>query len=188
MTKVSVLSAAVLATGFGLFALNSESKAQTNVFKNHYIHDTKGDIIWFLPREREFFSSRMYYRNDTLIVTAGKYLIKERNGNVYLNDRFFGSAFEGDTVILHKATFLKKAKLEFRRVEYEETRLPNGFVFVVPKRFSPHLQFQVHKTENENKHKIFLNGVDRGEVFANDTVILRPRGTLIFKSTNRIEN
>ena len=50
------------------------------------------------------------------------------------------------------------------------------------------MEFQIHKTDNENKLKLFLNGEDRGEVFTNDTVILRPRGTLIIKSVNRAEN
>ena len=122
MKKVSILSVAILATGFGLFALGSESKAQKNISK-HYVEDNSRNIIWLLPKGLPGYG--VYFRNDTLVLRAGKHLIKECNRNVYLNDRFASCADEGDTVILHKTAFLKKARLEFRRVEYKETQLPN---------------------------------------------------------------
>jgi len=161
-----------------LFALCSEGKAQDDITKK-YVKDNSRGVLILRPQGLQGYGQ--YYRNDTLFLHAGKDLIKECNGNVYLNDRFFGSAFEGDTVILHKATFFRKAKLEFRRVEYVAKRLPNGSVYFIPKNPPPQMEFQVHKTEDENKFKIYLNGVDRGDVFANDTVILRPRGTLTIK-------
>jgi len=181
MTKLSIFSAAVIATGLELFALSSESKAQATIYKNHFQNTSRRGFQWFLPREKEFFSSHEYLRNDTLFITAGEHLIKEYNGNVFLNDQFAGRAFEGDTVILHKATLFRKTKLEFRQVEYVAKRLPNGSVYVIPKNPPPQMEFQVHMTEDENKFKIYLNGVDRGDVFVNDTVILRPRGTLTIK-------
>ena len=132
MTKLSILSAAVIATGIGLFALSSESKAQATIYKNHFQNTSRRGFQWFLPREKEFFSSHEYLRNDTLFITAGEYLIKEYNGNVFLNDQFAGCAFEGDTVIFKKATFFRKAQLEFRNVEYQIIPGYAGVVFIFP--------------------------------------------------------
>jgi transcriptional regulator with XRE-family HTH domain len=192
MKKVSILSAAVVATGFGLFALCSESKAQTDISKKYVKDNSRGVLIL---RPKGLLGYGQYYRNDTLFLHAGKDLIKECNGNVYLNDRFSGRADEGDTVILHKATFLKKAKLEFRRVEYQKIPGYKGAIFIFPK--YPLLRM-AHNDKmyywsgnyevSEKDNQIFLNGAYQGEAIANDTVILRPRGTLIIKSANRAEN
>ena len=108
MTKVSVLSAAILATGFGLFALSSESKAQEDISKK-YVKDNSRGVLILRPQGLQGYGQ--YYRNDTLFLHAGKDLIKDCNGSVYLNDHFAGHANVGDTVILNKATFFKKAKL-----------------------------------------------------------------------------
>ena len=134
MTKVSVLSAAVLATGFGLFALNSESKAQEDISKK-YVKDNSRGILILRPKGLQGYGQ--YYRNDTLFLHAGKDLIKECKGNVYLNDHFAGHANIGDTVILNKATFFRKAKLEFRRVEYQEIPGYRGAIFLFPKHLNP---------------------------------------------------
>ena len=177
MKKVSILTVFALTLGFGLFALCPESKAQVDMKK--YVEDNSRGIIWLRPKG--LLGYGQYFRNDTLFLHAGKDLIKEFNGNVYLNDRFFDCAYEGDTVIFHKASFLKRAKLEFKHVEYKETRLPNGSVYIIPKYPPTQMQFEIHKTEDVNKFKLFINGVDKGDVLKNDTVILRPRGTLIIK-------
>ena len=185
MKKVSVLSAAVVATGFGLFALCSESKAQDDISKK-YVKDNSRKITWLLPKGLSGYGS--YFRSDTLFLRAGKDLIKEYNGNVYLNDQFVGSAIESDTVILKKATLFKKAKLEIRRVEYVEILGNTGIIYVLPmlplsmQKDDDTMYYKVGKHEiTEKDNKIYFNGVYQSEAFANDTVILRPNGILTIK-------
>jgi len=192
MTKVSVLSAAVLATGFGLFVLSSESKAQEDISKK-YVKDNSRGILILRPKGLQGYGQ--YYRSDTLFLHAGKDLIKECKGNVYLNDQFAGRANVGDTVILNKATFFRKAKLEFRRVEYQEIPGFRGVIFLFPKHLylrmahNDKMYYWVGKDEiAEKDDKIYLNGVYQGDAVAKDTVILNPRGVLTIKSANRSEN
>ena len=107
---------------------------------------------------------------------------------MYLNDQFASRADEGDTVILNKARLFKKAKLEFRRVEYQEIPGYTGVIFIFPK--YPLLRM-AHNDKmyywsgnyevSEKDNKIFLNGEYQAEAFAKDTVILKPRGTLTIK-------
>jgi len=113
-----------------------------------------------------------------------------------LNDHCAGFADVGDTVIMSKATFFKKKKLEFRRVEYVTIFAQKSITFISPKRFPHTLSMNIGGSEmrwksgdsniinriliNEN-NQIFLNDVYQGDVFTNDTVILRPSGTLIIK-------
>ena len=192
MKKVSILSAAILATGLGLFALTTESKAQAD-FSKKYVKDNSRGIV--ILRPRGLLGYGQYYRNDTLFLHAGKDLIKECNGHVYLNDVFAGCANDGDTVILNKATFLKKTKLEFRQVEYQSIPGYRDASFIFPKHLSlrmAHNDKMYYWVENheiaEKDDKIFLNGVYQGEAFAKDTVILSPRGNLTIKNSNRIIN
>ena len=192
MKKVSILSAAILATGLGLFALTPESKAQVDISKKYVKDNSRGIVIL---RPRGLLGYGQYYRNDTLFLHAGKDLIKECNGNVFLNNLFAGRANDGDTVILNKATFLKKAKLEFRPVEYQNIPGYRGANFIFPK----HLYLRMAHNDKmyywvgnyeiaEKDDKIFLNGVYQGEAFAKDTVILSPRGRLTIKNANRVNN
>jgi len=191
MKKVSILLVVVLATGFGLFALCPESKAQTDISKKYVKDNSRGIVIL---RPKGLIGYGQYYRNDTLFLQAGKDLIKECGGNVYLNDNFAGNAYDGDTVILNKATFFKKAKLEFKRMEYQKIPGYGNATFVFPKHLSlrmahnDKMYYWVGNYEiTEKDDKIFLNGVYQGEVFANDTVILNPKGTLTIKRANKRE-
>jgi len=191
MKKVSIVSVAILATGLGLFALSPESKAQADISKKYVKDNSRGIVIL---RPRGLLGYGQYYRNDTLFLQAGKNLIKECNGDVYLNDLFVWHANDCDTVILHKATFLKKAKLEFRPVEYQNIPGYRGANFIFPKHLSlrmAHNEKMYYWVGNyeivEKDDLIFLNGVYQGEAFANDTVMLSPRGRLTIKRTNKSE-
>ena len=187
--RVIILSVAVVAIGFGLFALSSEDKAQIDI--REYVKDNSSGIVTLRPKGLSGYGQ--YYRNDTLFLHAGKNLIKEYSGNVYLNDQYAGNADDGDTIILSKATVFTKAKLEFRRVEYQEIPGNTGIIYMFPKyplamQNDGIMYYRIGKNEiSEIGNKIFLNGVYQGEVFANDTVVLRPRGAVIIKSVNRIE-
>jgi transcriptional regulator with XRE-family HTH domain len=189
MKKVSILSAAVAATGFGLFALCSESNAQADISEK-YVKDNSRGILMLRPKGLQGYGQ--YYRNDTLFLHAGKDLIKECNGTVYLNDQFTGRANVGDTVILNKATFFRKANLEFRRVEYQEIPGYRGIIFLFPKHLNlrmahnDKMYYWVGKDEiAEKDDKIYLNGVYQGDAVAKDTVILNSRGILTIKSVNK---
>ncbi len=186
MKKVSILTVFTLALGLGLFALCSESKAQAN----KYVKDNSRGIVTLRPKG--LLGYGQYYRNDTLFLHAGKDVIKECNGNMYLNDQYAGHADDGDTVIMNKATLFKKARLEFKRVEYQEIPGNTGITYFFPKYLPLAMQndgimhYRIGKNEiMEIGDQIFFNGVSQGEVFAQDTVILRPRGTLIVKNAKR---
>jgi transcriptional regulator with XRE-family HTH domain len=187
MKKVSILSAGFVVLCFGLFVLCSESKAQAS---KNYVKDNSRGIVMLRPRGLTGYGQ--YYRNDTLFLHAGQDLIKEYNGNVYLNDLFAGHAEDGDTVIMHKATFFKKGKLEFKRMEYQKIPGYAGAVFIFPKHLplrmahNDQMYYWVGESEIVEKDgKIFLNGEYKGDAFTNDTVILKPQGTIIIKNTNR---
>ncbi len=186
MKKVSILSVFALAVSFGLFALCSESKAQAN----KYVKDNSRGIVVLRPKG--LLGYGQYYRNDTLFLHAGKDLIKEWNGNMYLNDQYAGHADDGDTIILSKATIFKKARLEFKRVDYQKIPGNTGIIYFFPKHLPLEMQndgivhYRIGKNEiMEIGNQIFFNGTYQGEAFANDTVILKPRGTLIIKTTKR---
>jgi len=188
MKKVSILLAIVLAIGFGLFALCFESKAQTDISKKYIKDNSRGIVIL---RPRGLLGYGQYYRNDTLFLHAGKDLIKECNGNVYLNEHFAGYADKGDTIILRKATFFKKARLEFIQLEYQKIPGYRDAIFIFPKYLplrmahNDMMYYWVGKDEiAEKDDKIFLNGVYQGKAFANDTVIFK-NGILTIKSVNK---
>jgi len=203
MKKVSILIVFALAVGFGLFALCPDSKAQVDI--KRYVEDNSRNIIWLRPKG--LLGYGQYFRNDTLFLRAGKDLIKECNGNVYLNDQYAGYADEGDTVILNKTTLFKKAKLKFRQVEYQKIlALKDNITFISPKHLPYNLSINIGdggemrwKPINDNifvknnriilnnDNQLYLNDVYQGNVFANDTIILKPRGTLTIKNTNKIE-
>jgi len=190
MKKVSILAVVVLATGFGLFTLGPQSNAQASN-KNKYVEDNSRNIIWLLPKGLPGYGT--YFKNDTLFLRVGKDLIKESNRNVYLNDLFVGCADECDTVFFTKATLFKKAKLVFKRVEYQEIQGYGGAIFIFPKyplrmANNDKMYYWIGNYEvAEKDNKIYLNGVYQGEAFARDTIILRPRGTLSIKTANKRE-
>jgi transcriptional regulator with XRE-family HTH domain len=191
MKKVSILSTTVAATGFGLFALCSESNAQ----KTEYHTNGGRGIVYLIPRDltMDVFISNV---KDTALYKYGKYRIQEYKRNIFLNGEFVGYVDEGDTVILNKSTLFKKATITVK--EWHNTmRSLNGknIIYKFPKNFYLNYsrmldEYEMYTFEEkfeikEAGNRIYLNGVYQGEAFANDTVILRPQGTLIIKSANR---
>jgi len=190
MKKVSILSAAVLATGFGLFALCQENKAQ-KVSISKYIKDhCSNGIVYLYPRTLTPVKHIM--KGDTSNYMIGKYVVQEYKMNIFLNKEFVGRAEEGDTVKLDKETLFKKERITIIKGSYAMKSLNSkNIVYVFP--FNKSLGhgmkndeyeiFLIGDTEiKEEGNKIYLNGVYQGEAFANDTVILRPRGTLVIKN------
>jgi hypothetical protein len=194
MKKVSVLSAAVLATGFGLFALCSESNAQK---VSKYIRDQRSNgLVYLFPRT--LTPIKNYIRGDTANLMIGKYLIQECKMSIYLNREFVGKADEGDTVKLDKETLFKKAKVTIIKGSYTMKSMNTKnivYIFPLNKPLGHGMkndEYEIWLIDNneikEEGNKIYLNEVYQGEAFAKDTVIFRPRGTLIIKSANRVEN
>ena len=196
MKKVSILSAAILATGLGLFALCPESKAQ-NTSKEYHINNGRG-IIYLIPSDlaKNVFVSNL---KDTALYQYGRYYIQEYKRNIFLNGKFSECVDEGDTVILNKGTLFKKATITVKK-RYNTMLSLNGknIVYKFPKDFYLNYsrildEYEIYTFEKkfeikEADNKIYFNGVYQGEAFANDTVILEPRGTLTIKSANRTEN
>ena len=194
MKKVSILLVAVLATGFGLFALCPESKAQ-EVSNGKYVENHGRGIIYLIPRDlfKDAFISNV---KDTASYRFGKYHIQEYKKNIFLNNSFVESIAEGDTVILNKGNIFKMATITVKK--WHDTMVSfNGknIVYMFPNTFP--LDYSRMKDEyemyilnekfeiKEAENKIYLNGVYQGEAFANDKVILKPDGTLTIESANK---
>ena len=196
MKKVSILSAAIVATGIGLFVLCPQSKAQ-KIGSESYL-PSRG-IVYQISRDAgDIFISNT---KDTALYRFGKYRIQEYNKQIFLDGEFVDFVEEGDTVILNKGTLFEKAKLEFRRVEYKTILVHKGITFRSPNHLPYTLSMKIGGGEARWKsggsdinrillnegNQIFLNDVYQGDVFTNDTVILKPNGKLIIKNANRIE-
>ena len=199
MKKVSILSVFAITVGIGLFVLCFDSKAQEKG-KETFI-PSRG-IVYQIPRS----TGGIYISNtsDTALYRFGKYHIQEYNGEIFLDGKFIDFVEEGDTVILNKGSLFNNAKLEFIRMEYQTILTQNGFTFLSPKHFPFILRIRIKSEEyycrsensdsfvKENKiflnedSQIFLNDVYQGDVLPNDTIILKPKGTLTIKNANRI--
>ena len=200
MKKVSILSVFTIAIGFGLFVLCFDSKAQ-KIGKESYLQSR--EIVYQIPRN----SGDIFISNtkDTVLHRFGKYNIQEYKGKIFLNGEFIEFVEEGDTVILNKGTLFNNAKLEFKRMKYQTIMAQNNITFLSPKHLPFTLSIKISnggearwKSENndffvkDNKiilnedNQLFLNGVYQGNVFSNDTIIIKPIGTLTIKSANRI--
>ena len=191
MKKVSILTVFALAVGFGLFALCPKSNAQE--MGNESYLPSRG-IVYQIPRDvGDIIISNA---KDTALYRFGKYLIQEYEKQIFLDGKFIEFVEEGDTVIFNKGTLFEKAKLEFRRVEYNTILVQKGITFCSPNHLPYTLSMKIGGGEAHWKsgdsdinrillnegNQIFLNDVYQGDVFANDTVILKPRGTLIIKN------
>ncbi len=199
MKKVSILSVFALTVGFGLFALSSESKAQK---KDNGSYFPSRGIVYLIPRG--VGDVVISNTKDTALYKFGKYRIQEYNKQIFLDGEFIEFVEEGDTVILNKGTLLKKAQLEFRRVKYQKILAQKGITFLSPKHLPFTLSIKIGeggemRWESKNNdvfvknnqifinedNQIFLNDVYQGDVFENDTVILKPKGTLTIKKAQR---
>lgn len=200
MRKVSILSVFTLAVGFGLFVLCFESKAQ-KIGKESYL-PSRG-IVYQIPSNLgDIFISNT---KDTALYRFGKYHIQEYKGKIFLDGEFIDFVEEGDTVILNKGTLFNNAKLEFRKLKYQTILSQNGITFLSPKHLPFTLSIRIGnngearwKSENsdffvkDNKiilnedNQLLLNGVYQGNVISNDTIIIKPRGTLTIKNASKI--
>ena len=198
MKKVSILSVFTLAVSFCLFVLCFDSNAQKTGNESYY--PSRG-IVYQIPKNSDdiFISNA----KDTALYRFGRYHIQEYKGEIFLDGKFIEFVEEGDTVILNKGTLFNNAKLDFKRMEYQTIMAQNGIVFLSPK----HLPFTLSikmgngeaRWESESNdffaknniiilyedNQISLNGVYQGNVFSNDTIILKPKGILAIKNANR---
>ena len=198
MKKVSILSVFALAVSFGLFALCFESKAQKI---SEYIESNGRGIHYLIPRDLgDVFISNM---QDTALYRFGKYRIQEYNRQIFLDGEFMGLVEEGDTVILNKGTRLKKATITVRKRSYTQPSMngknivyifPRGYHVTYSRYFDEYEKFILTGESEyieikESDNRIFLNEIYKGEAFANDTVILKPRERILtIKNANRIKN
>ena len=197
MKKVSILTVAVLATGFGLFALCSKSNAQNNM---KYVSNNGRGIIYLFPRD---LTGDMFISNvkDTALYKFGKYRIQEYKKQIFLDGEFIELVEEGDTVILNKGTLFEKATITVKKWSYTQPSMNGqGIIYKFPRDYRVNYSRNLDEYEmftltgetgyieiKESKNKIFLNNVYKGDAFANDTVILRPRErTLTIKNKGKI--
>jgi len=202
MKKVSFLLVAVLATGFGLFALCSESNAQKLSNRGYISDQGKSGIIFYYPKGLSSYKQQV--NGDTTSYLFGKYLVQEHNMDIYLYGKYVGRVDEGGTVRLDTGTLSEKAEITITKGFYAAKSLnTKNIIYLFPSNKSlghgmkndEYETWNIGKNEiREEKNKIYLNGVFQGEVFANDTVIFRPsgtffrnRGTLTIKRTNKNE-
>jgi transcriptional regulator with XRE-family HTH domain len=202
MKKVSFLLVAVLATGFGLFALCSEGKAQKSNHSGYVRDQSKKGIIFLYPKGLWPYEQRV--NGDTTSYMYGNYLVQEHNMDIYLNREYVGRVDVGGTVKLDTGAVYEEAKITITKGSYAMKSMNTKniiYVFPLNEPVSHGMnndEYEIWKIDKniirEEGNKIYLNGVYQGEAFANDTVIFKPtgtffrqKGTLTIKNVNRNE-
>ena len=109
MKKAPILLITVLATGVGLFALCTESKAQKTNNRGYIIEQSTKGITYLYPKELSPYQQQAV--GDTTNYMIGKYLIQEHKMDIYLNREYVGRVNKGGTVKLDVETLSKKAEI-----------------------------------------------------------------------------
>ena len=186
MAKVTILSAVVLAAGLTIFTIG---ECQAKRIEKDYVKDNSRGVMILRPKGLSHYGQ--YYLNDTLCIRAGKDLIQEYDGKIFLNETLSGYASEGDTVIYNKSTLFKKASLSIMTWAFQTIPGNTGIVYIFPKlplsmaNNIRGMQYRVGNDEiREVGDKILLNNEFKGNAYPGDTVIFR-NGRLIFKQAVR---
>jgi transcriptional regulator with XRE-family HTH domain len=179
MKKISILSATAITLSIGLFLLCSKSNAQ-KLDLNKFTESKGRGIIYLFPRG---LSVHISNTKDTADYKIGKYLIQENKYKIFLNKKFAGRVFEGDTVVLNKG------KITIRKSYWEFHSSPdNGIVYYIPDNLKMNYSHRIDTNNmivgdfriKEYNNKIYLNGAYMGIANKNDTVILK-NGSIIIR-------
>lgn len=184
MAKLSVLTTACLAIGFSLYTVGTKCNAQ-QMMKMNFVTDNTGGFEIQLPRGLPGYGS--YINNDTVFIRAGKDLIKEHKGFLFLNNAFVGHVQENDTIIFKKGNLFTKKSLIVKPYVMKASLIYKDIVFVTPQSISGFTDdsgdaFQSGPyTFKERDNRIYLNDVYLGDAFAGDTVVISRSGKLKIK-------
>lgn len=185
MKKLTILSASFSVLGLSLFLLCTESKAQVTIESN-YTQSTERGIIYLFPRGLSIYISNI---KDTADYKFGDDLIQEYKNSIFLNSKFIGEAYEGDTIILdYGAVDIKKSYSTYissigHRIAYH---IPNGLMITsaAVRNNNEYLYLSNQLRISERKNKIYLNNSFIGRAYQGDIVRLRNGTVSIIKNIN----
>lgn len=190
MTKLAIFMTVCLAIGFSLYTEWAKCNVQ-QIKKMNFVTDNTGGYEIRLPRGLPGYGS--YINQDTIFIRAGKDLIKEYKGTLFLNNSLVGQIKENDTIIFMKGTLFAKKSLIIKPYIMKASMIYNGIVYVTPQPISVVSDSSGETfcsgayTLREKDNKIYLNDVYQGDVFAGDTVVISRLGRLAIKYGRRID-
>lgn len=190
MAKLSVLTTMCLAIGFSFYTVDTKCNAQ-QMMKMNFVTDNTGGFEIQLPRGLPGYGS--YINNDTVFIRAGKDLIKEHKGALFLNNAFVGQVQESDTIIFRKGNLFTIKSLIVRPYIMKASLIYKDIVFVTPQSISGFSDDgrDIFKsgpyTFWEKDNKIYLNDIYQGNVFAGDTVVISRFGKMTIKQGRKAD-
>jgi len=190
MAKVSILTVTCMAIGFSLYTFGAKCNAQ-QMMKMNFVTDNTGGFEVQLPRGLPGYGS--YIDHDTVFIKAGKDLIKEYKGTLYLNNTFVGQVQENDTIILKKGNLFTKKSLIVKPYVMKASLIYKDIVFVTTQSISGVSDGgrDIFKsgayTFWEKDNKIYLNDIYQGNAFAGDTVVISRLGKLAIKQGRKAD-
>jgi len=188
MKKVSILTTATLIIGFSFYTVGSTCYAQERNKIDYVIDNTSGFQIQ-LPRGLPGYGN--YICNDTAMIRAGKDLLKEYKGVLFLNNDYVGQIDKGDTIIYKKSSLFRKKSVVIKPYVQRPSFTSDGIIFITP---------PVTTLANDGKGEVFVIGKNKirhhnnqiylddtyiGDALPNDTVILRQGELFIKKYRNK---
>lgn len=188
MTKLTIFMTVCIAIGFSLYTGGAKCNAQ-QMKKMNFVTDNTGGYEILLPRGLSGYGS--YINQDTIFIRAGKDLIKEYKGTLFLNNSLVGQVKENDTIIFRKRTLFAKKSLIIKPYIVKASMIYNGIVYVTSQPISGFANSSGETFRSgaytfwERDNKIYLNDVYQGDVFTGDTVVISRLGKLAIKHGRR---
>jgi len=187
MAKASVLLVTALVAGFSIYTQTSRA---SGIDEKNYVRDNSRGIEMYLERGLNRYGSNGF--GDTLYVWAGKDVIQEYKGQIFLNGQYAGRAKKGETLLFENGILYKKQRLSSKKNLWvynpaaESSTFTTDVVYITPyslKTVKSTDKGEIYPVGNrvirEKENKLYLDDVYQGEAFAGDTVILRDDSLII---------
>ena len=188
MAKASVLLVTALVAGFSIYTQTSRA---SGIDEKNYVRDNSRGIEMYLERGLNRYGSNG--AGDTLYVWAGKDVIQEYGGQIFLNGQYAGRAKRGETLLFENGILYKKQRLSSKKnlwvydpAKKDPSFTANNVNYITPVPLSNPKSTEKGEIYPVGKHivrekenKLYLDDVYQGEAFAGDTVILRGDSLII---------